>query len=361
MDEQSIINDTRDHTSFKTITFSGFKKNQVINAVFKSIESKKIEQACHWTTECILSGYSDILLEKIILFSSKVIHLNNPKLPEYILRKTRVYYNQVKLLDTKSKDKLLLLRNSQMIRNLFFDMITTLFTSSKTKKYDKYPKINELEDFNYTNMKKRLCSGMNILPDHIIKFNDPEDIRIIINEIFTMCKNKHFGYDRCCYWILWLLKWENLHKKKEIPWNIDYREIKEVNEKYRCNIIWVIWTIIKEEVKIRDDKNITQQINSLYTLYTDNFTPNKRTTRLPLIFNAIGYLTHTIDFNKPVRGNFKLFIQVQINVNKMFASKKKNEVSKKKEIQKKLTKKEDINIEIVQDKITIFNEIDKIV
>ena len=82
MDEQSIINDTRDHTSFKTITFSGFKKNQVINAVFKSIESKKIEQACHWTTECILSGYSDILLEKIILFSSKVIHLNNPKLPE---------------------------------------------------------------------------------------------------------------------------------------------------------------------------------------------------------------------------------------------------------------------------------------
>ena len=75
-----------------------------------------------------------------------------------------------------------------MIRNLFFDVITTLSCSSKTKRYDKYPTINDDEDFNFTNIQKRLFSGMNILPSHIIHFNDPEELRIIMNEIFISSK-----------------------------------------------------------------------------------------------------------------------------------------------------------------------------
>ena len=247
MDEKYRINDSRQHEAYKEITFTGFKKNHVINALFKSIETKKIEEACHWTTECILSGYSDILFEKLIIFISKVIHINNPNLPLYILRKKKVYNNQIALLNDKDKDRFILLRNSQMIRNLFFDIVTTLCTSPRTKKYDKYSKIDIVEDFKYENMKKRLCSKMHILPDHIIRFNDADDIRIIINEIFTMCKNKQFGYDRCCFWIQWLLRWEAQHKKKKIHWNIDYRDIKEVKEKFRCNIIWVIWEVIMKK------------------------------------------------------------------------------------------------------------------
>ena len=107
-----------------------------------------------------------------------------------------------------------------MVRNLFFDVITTLSLSSKTKRYDKYPKLDEKNDFNFVNVQKRLFSQMNILPNHIIHFNDPDELRIIMNELFTMCKNKQFGYDRCCYWILWLVKWEQLHKKKKQLWNV---------------------------------------------------------------------------------------------------------------------------------------------
>ena len=35
-------------------------------------------------------------------------------------------------------------------------------------------------------MKKKLCGEMNILPDNIMRFNDPDEIKIILNEIFTM-------------------------------------------------------------------------------------------------------------------------------------------------------------------------------
>ena len=95
MNDKYKINDTRDLASFKTETFSGFKKTDVINAVIKSIEAKKIEQACFWTTESIVSGYSLILWEKLINYSCKVININNPELPYFIMKKNKVLYNQI--------------------------------------------------------------------------------------------------------------------------------------------------------------------------------------------------------------------------------------------------------------------------
>ena len=360
MDEKYEINDTRSYLDFKEKTFSGYKKTDVINTVFKCIEAKKVEAACHWTTECIISGYINILMEKLIIYTSKVIHINNPCIPKYIYNKYMIYNNQLGRLDKKSKDRFILLRNSQMIRNLFFDIVSTLCTSLKTKRYDKYSKIDVLEDFKDENIKKRLCARMNVLPDSILRFNDPPEIRIILNEICTMCKNKQFGYERCCFWILWLLKWESQHKKKKIPWNIEYRDIEEVDKKYRCNIIRIIWEIIHEELRTRD-KYIKEQIEYLYKLFTYNYTNGKRNQRLPIVFHSIGYLTHDINYSLPLRNNFQLFLQVQCNVNKMFQIKKQQEIKDSKHIQKELSKKDtkgDIDIEIIKDKISIFNELD---
>ena len=246
-----------------------------------------------------------------------------------------------------------------MVRNLFFDVVSTLTTSLKTKRYDKYPKLND-DDFNFLNIQKRLCGQMNILPEHIIHFNDPDELRVIINEIFTMLKNKQFGYEKCCYWIMWLLRWETLHKKKKIIWNIGERDVKDIPKKYHSNIVWVLWEIIYEEVKLRKDIKITQQIDALHNLFKYNFTIGKRNSRLPLLLNAIGYLTHTINFNIPIRTDYKVFIQVQCNVNKMFMAKKVHE-RKDTITQKKPPKKENIPIEIVQDKLSIFNEVDSLI
>ena len=104
--------------------------------------------------------------------------------------------------------------------------------------------------------------------------------------------------------------------------------------KNRCNVIWIVWDVIKEEVRLRDNLNITKQIDCLFQLFTQDYTHGKRNGRLPLVFHAIGYLTHDINFDIPVRTNFKIFVQVQCNVNKMFESKKKNEIVDKKPVQK---------------------------
>ena len=80
-----------------------------------------------------------------------------------------------------------------------------------------------------------------------------------------------------------------------------------------------------------------------------------------LIIAGKGHEKYQLIKNKKIEFNdYKMFIQVQSNVNKMFGSKKKNEVKDEINfIEKKAPKKENINIEIVQDKISIFNDIDK--
>jgi len=369
MNEKYQINDTRDLSSFKQKTFSGYKKNDVINAVLKSIESKKVENACNWCSECIISGYTFILWEKLIIFSSKIIHINSPNIPFYLLKKNRVLFNQVERLG-RAKENVLLLRNSQMIRNLLFDIVSSLTMAPKTKRYDKLPKIDEKEDFQFHNIQKRLCAQMNILPDHIMHFSDPDELRIIINEFFTLLKNKQFGYDKCCYWVLWLVKWEQIHKKKQASWTVDARDVKGLNKKLCADVVWILWETIFEEMKIRNDTNISKQIQSLYGLFKFNYSSGKRNGRLPLLFNAIGYLTNNVNFNIPIRTDYKIFIQVQGNLNKMFLAKKGNEIKleikeqlqnnpKKKMSQKKLDKKHDI--EIVENKIHLFNELDSII
>ena len=65
---------------------------------------------------------------------------------------------------------------------------------------------------------------MNLLPEGIIHFNDPEELKIFINEFYFNLKNPLVGYDKCCYWVLWLIKWEDLHKRKN-NWEVDMRDV----------------------------------------------------------------------------------------------------------------------------------------
>ena len=71
MNQEYIIKDPRPLEAFKDKTFSGFKKRDVINSLIKSIEANKVENACYWCTECIISGYCKDILEKLILLNSK--------------------------------------------------------------------------------------------------------------------------------------------------------------------------------------------------------------------------------------------------------------------------------------------------
>ena len=50
-----VINDIRQQKEFDKKSFSGFSTKAVFDTLKKSISDNKIEEACHWTIELILS------------------------------------------------------------------------------------------------------------------------------------------------------------------------------------------------------------------------------------------------------------------------------------------------------------------
>tara|TARA_B100001059_G_scaffold234776_1_gene278200 strand:+ start:589 stop:1680 length:1092 start_codon:yes stop_codon:yes gene_type:complete len=363
MNDKYKIIDTRLNEEFKQKTFSGFQKKDVIAALFKSIDQGKIEAACHWCTECIVSGYTMKIWDRLIVYACKIVHINNPKLPFFLYKKNMIIFNQLNRLECKNKDYLIL-RNSQMIRNLLCDLITTIITSEKKKRYDKLLKIKD-SDMNISN---KLQANIHILPSSILRFDDPEELKIIINEFYFHLKNQLSGYDKAVYWILWLLEWERKHKKNKENWTIPERKVNIKADKDKGDFIWIIWETIFVEMNNRDNNMMKNCIKVLYSLYTNNYTGSKRNTRIFLVYCAIGHLTNNLDYTKSIRLNHAVFIQTQANINKMYEivkrSEKNNVVTKPVEkVKKKDEKKseEKIELEKMNDRLSGFNELNNFI
>jgi hypothetical protein len=363
MDDQFLIKDTRHLEDFKDKSFCGFKKTDVFKTLFKSIEEGKIENSCHWTTECMISGYCIELIDKLIAHSSKMVHINNPKLPSYLWRKYLYFFKTIDNINLKKQKHLCIhFRNNQVLRNLYFDIVSVITISPKSKRYDKYPKINEKTDFQFENIKRRLHAQTNFCPDSLFKFTDPEEIRVIINEIMFHFKNINSGYENCCYWVSWIFQWEKKNKKMKQKFEIDERQIKDVRKTLWKDVVWLIWSAILVEGNTRDIL-IKKQINSLYMLFKYDLTSSKRNLRIPLLYNAIGYLTHTISFTIPIITNKKLYLHSQCNVNIMFKMKKahENNDSPKPIMKKEIKKKSNIKEEQIDDKFSIINDISSLI
>jgi hypothetical protein len=325
MNPDYLITDPRPSECFKDKTFSGFKKTEVYKTLFKSIDSGKIEDTCFWVTECIVSGYANDLIEKLCIHSAKVIHINNPLLPEFLWRRYLTFRKSTNHISGKEKDKLIHIRNTQSVRNNLMDVAVTLTLSPKTKRYDKLPKVNIQRDFEFSVIQQKMNATMQLLPQGIIRFTDPEELRIIMNEIFFNLKNSNGGYDKVCYWIQWLLQWEKRTKSQKRKFEIETREINGLDPKYGKDMIWLVWEVVFQETNLRDEL-LKQQIKSLYLLFKYEYTGGKRNARIPYLYQCVGYLTLPLKTNVPIRKNTDIFIQTQCNINPLFKNKKKHEV-----------------------------------
>ena len=354
-----IITDPRPLEAFKDKSFSNFKKNDVYKTLFKSIETGKIENACYWITECIVSGYTTDIVEKLLIYSSKIVHINSPNLPIYLLRKYLTFMKSINHITKKDIHKMIHIRNTHTIRNYLFDLVVILCTSPKNKRYDQYPKINKQTDFQFVIIKEKMNATMQLLPSSIIRFTDPEELRVILNELFFNLKIELGGYEKSCYWVAWILEWEKKNKKDKKSFEIEERKITNVNPKYCRDIIWIIWEVIIEETKLRDDK-LQDQIFSLYALFKVNYTNGKKNRRLPYLYHAIGYLTLQINLKTPIinDNDYHLLLQAECNCDKMFQAKKVKQVSEYKAPPPKPKKKIGIQCEISNDQMDVFQQID---
>ena len=248
------INDIRESSDFRNISFSGFQKIKVKNELAKSIYNGKLEHSLNWSIELICSGHFLDLWEVIILVSCKFIHVGNPKLLPYINLR---YSNFKEILNNGYMDSELNLRNNNKIRNLFAEIIIILILSPKkhTIELIKIP----LEEFDISNIYYKLTADNVHYINNIFRENDPKQLFIPLNEFaYNLFNNNTL---LACYWLEWILQFEKNCKSKKIYLIAESRTFVDLPNNFQKDTIWIIWEIIK--IKI----NTIEQYNKIINQY----------------------------------------------------------------------------------------------
>ena len=111
-----LINDKRTLKDFSKNTFCNYKLNEVLSIFEKKLKECKIEEACNWGIELLISGHIHKFWDKIFNIFLKHININNPSLPNILYNR----YSKFILLLKKHDNNTLLIRNNQECRNLIY-------------------------------------------------------------------------------------------------------------------------------------------------------------------------------------------------------------------------------------------------
>jgi hypothetical protein len=294
--------------SYNKKTFSGYKKTSVFTELNNCLIDSRIENSCYWASEIHCSGFIDQLWEKIIIFSSKYVNINNPLLPKYIFGKYQEYKNMVSKCQTKN---FIELRNFSDSRKQLCEIIIVLCTSKKIN-IPKIPKIYE-SDFDVINIQNKLQAKDTHSIDRIFKNNDPIELRIPINELIFHIKNKNLN--NSIYWLTWIIEYDKKISKKEKNLICNSRNIDKIDDKYKTDISWLIWNAI---FCCCQNSNYIDQIKYLYQIYKINFTKSKKRSRVSIFIHSILFLIEHVDNSIPLKSREDIIITGINNIDSIY-------------------------------------------
>ena len=345
-----IIFDNRGYKEFVKVSFSKYLIVDVLKALQKSLINCKIEESINWAVELLISGHTNKFWEKVLNIGIKNININNPNFAYFIYKKYSRY------LDLLKKYSLIELRNNQSYRNMLAEICFTVCNSLKTKSLG-FMKIKE-SDFNMLYLEsKMIANNPNIISDKI-KFGDPNETKIILNEFNYCLINKK--YDMCVYWLSWIFEWEKKNTKKDKMYVCGYREIQNIDKKYYNDLIWLVWEIILKEGMKHNNDLLNDSIQSLYKLYKYDYKSSNKSKKAYIILYSIKYFTDSYHITNGI-SNYHLMIQSCLNINYLFFEKNKLSVNNllQKEIYKFKNSKNERETEIKNKEIKENKNIEK--
>ena len=307
-----VINDIRQQKEFDKKSFSGFSIKEVFDTLKKSISDNKIEDACHWTIELILSLQTTKLYDLFLSIAIKQIHICNPNFPIKLYNKYKKFINN-NLSNIES-------RNSQVIRNHLIELCV-IITYSKKNKSINLAKIKD-DEFDIKNIISKLMAPQTFI-DTYIKQNDPDEIKVILNEFIHNILNKN--YEGMLYWISWIIHYEkNLNKKKKVL-ACSKRYNSEIKECYHTDIVWLIWDIVIQESNKHLNKACYTQLTHLFKLYKLLYKQTSKYKYIHLLLFALKYFSNIFNINESVCPEPHLYIQATMKVNTIIREKKQYE------------------------------------
>jgi hypothetical protein len=319
----SEINDIRLEKDFKGSTFSKFKKTDVKKELLNSLIKTKIEPACYWSAELICAGHYVDLWDLIIFFYAKFIHLGNPKIAIYL----ELRLNQFKdIVRNGFLGNEIRLRNNDKIRRMFCEIMCILCDATRKHSFD-HIKISK-EDFDMTLMTERFKAPSIKYAEEIFMKDDPKELFVAINEFAYNISEDNKNIVSACYWIEWIIEFENVCKIKRGKCKCERRVNVQVDNKFQMEIIWMIWDIFLMESRKRT-KIFQKIINALLTLFTLKYTTGSHKKRKYILYFIVSMFCENINTNDEIiRDNQKEVIGIVIDkIDIIYKQIKKNEES----------------------------------
>jgi len=310
------INDIRDTTLFKGITFSGFKKTDVHKEYIKSVLTGKIEPACYWAVELICAGHYKDLWDIIIFVFIKYVHFGNPKMAVYLDRRMT---NFVEILKNGYINFELGLRNNDKIRKLFAEITCILCLSKQKHPYEEI-KIDR-NQLNIDNLTEKLKSPNLSYAPLCFKELDPKPVFVPYNELLYSLTTKNTVEG--CFWVSWLIEYDYICRYRKIKLNAERREY--IDSKYQQNIIWMIWDAFFYFSKERGIVEVI--IKSLFNIFIKRYSYTDNKKKIFILYFAISLLTETHDYSINIMDDPEKIKGIVNNINTIYKQVKQNEIS----------------------------------
>ena len=320
MDENEI-NDVREHSAFRGITFSEFKKTDVKKELIKNLYNSKIEPACYWCAEMICAGHYTDLWEIIIGFYTKHIHIGNPKLITYLELRMN---NFKEIVNNGYRDQELRLRNNSKMRKLFCEVICVLCDARKKHCYNEV-KVKK-EDFDMTQMTERFKAPTVSYADEVFLKDDPKELFIAANELAYNLSEEGKNSVNACYWMEWIIQFELICKQKKEKCKCERRTFAKVDDKHQMDIIWIIWDIFLKE-SLKRNALVQRIVNSALNMFCLKYTSGCNKKRRLLMYFVIEVFTEPYSLEEDIAKDKDKILCIIQNINKIYKQIKKNEHS----------------------------------
>jgi hypothetical protein len=326
VNDKTYINDIRSSADFKGITFSGYKKTEVKNTLLNNMLKTKIEPACYWSGELICAGHFMDTWEIILYFVGKHIHLANPRLTIYLENRYQIFKN---ILNQSNFSNELQLRNNQNIRKLFAEILVILTYSPRRPAFEPV-KINRQEEFDITQITERFQAPSIKYAEPLIQKEDPKELFVVLNEFSYSISKEGKSLLKACYWIEWLIEFDNICRKRREPCHIQRRTFPKVESKFQKDPIWILWdAIIHYAQTDGHGEFIVKTINSLLQLFCIKYTQASSKRRRYILYYAVELLTDSVSVNTEIisKDHKGILVSVLEQIHVIYKEIKKNEIS----------------------------------
>jgi hypothetical protein len=309
------IDDLRQPAQFKGTTFSGFKKTEVRKQMLENMIKGRVEQACYWCAELICAGQFLDAWENIFHFMGKHIHLGNPKMAIYVEMRYSVFRN---IMAQGLYISEIQVRNNPEIRRLFAEVICNLTLSPRKPSFESV-KIQRKEEFDMTQMSERLKATSTDYAKPIFREKDPQELLIAINEFAYQISIKNMSM--CCYWIEWVIEFDLVCKSKKQHTRCVPRDYP-VENKFRQDIIWLIWDALKQPTP---SPFVAKIMDSILNIFCIKYTSAAAKRRRYLLYMAVELLTEPILTSPEIITDKAILSSVITQIDNVYKQIKKNE------------------------------------